>query len=66
MFFYIYSVGWALFFFLLWKRFVEMAMLYVKALVFFFFLVILENEKTPKNISVIYLEVAWNFLVQLL
>ena len=40
-----------------------MTMLYVKALMLLFFLV---NEKTPENISVIYLEIAWNFWVQLL
>lgn len=28
---------------------------------FFFFLAISANEKTPENISVIYLEIAWNF-----
>jgi len=38
-----------------------MAKLYVKAVVFGFFPSdFLENEKTPENISVIYLEIVWN------
>lgn len=36
-----------------------MAVLYVKALRFFF-LVISENQMTSENVSVIYLEIAWN------
>lgn len=62
MFFQIYGVGWVLFF-LLWNGFIQMAVLHVKALMLFFFfpLAISENEKTPENISVIYLEIAWNF-----
>lgn len=58
MFFKFYGVGWVLFF-LLCNEFIQLAVLYVKALMLFF-LVISENKMTSENVSVICLEIAWN------
>lgn len=58
MFFKFYGVGWVLFF-PLWNGFIQMAVLYVKALMPFF-LMISENQMTSENVSVTYLEIAWN------